>query len=507
MTDNSLDKFRRAAKTLKSGYESGLPDALARIAAVNPRRDGADLKHADYLHVIARENNFTSWLAMKSAIETLGLTRAQNVQRLKIALHAGQTGVVTRLLAETPDLGSGQFGLLCGLIDVQAVWAMLSEDPTRAVTDAGPFSPLVHLCKSRMFAVTPDGAKDSIAIADMLVANGADVNAGSALGGEPLSPLYWALGHAGNLELATWLLANGADPNDGESLYHATELGHADGLRLLLVHGADPKQTNALPRALDFDKAEMVAVLLDGGADPNEGSDKDATSSGIPALHQAARRMNSAPVLDLLLDHGADPAATWRGHSAYAFAKVFGNAELVARIDARGQATSLTDIEEMLADAAQGVVPQGFIDTAQLPDDYRGLLREILHLPDKLPHLKALIAIGLEWDRPDAAGVTPVQAAGWCGLPDVMGYFLSLSPNLGHVNAYGGTLLSTILHGADNNPSRGDSDYVGCLRIALEQGVALPRKALDASGSTEIRDFLQQWARQKPGQVVEHGIV
>lgn len=506
-----LDRFRRAAKALKAEYETGAPNALARIAAHPPRRDGAEFRHADFLHVIAQENSFASWPTMKDAIETLGLDRAEKLQRLKIALHNGQTGVVERLLADMPDLAEDHFGLHCGLLDVKSVWAMLSEDPTRAVTPVGPWPPLIHLCKSRMYRAWPDRAADAAAIADMLVANGADVNGASHEHDSPLSPLYWALGHAGNLELAQWLLENGADPNDGESLYHATELGHADGLRLLLAHGADPAGTNALPRAMDFDNAEMVGLLLDAGADPNEGTDAwtqgTGMQRGVPVLHQAARRMNSGPVLDLLLDHGADPAATWNGHSAYAFACVFGNADLVSRIEARGQQTPLSEVETILAEAATGQVPDGFINPAKVPDAYLNILREILHLPGKLPHLKALVAIGMEWDRPDAEGITPVQAAGWCGLPDIMAYFLKLSPNLGHVNSYGGTLLSTILHGAENNPQRRDADYIGCLRLALEEGVALPRRALDASGNPEIRAFLHDWAKAKPGQVVAHGVV
>jgi len=506
-----LDKFRRAAKALKTGYESGSPDALTRIATVRPRSDGADLRHADYLHVIAQENNFATWPLMKDAIESVGLDRAQKIQKLKIALHAGRKGVVAQLIQQTPDLAKDHFGLLCGLNDVKSVLTMLNDNPALASQKAGPFLPMVHLCKSRMFSAQPEGGADSVAIAKTLVANGADVNTGSFENGDPLSPLYWALGHAGNMELATWLLENGANPNDGESLYHATELGHADGVRLLLKHGADPKQTNALPRAMDFDSIEMVTLLLEHGADPNEGSDAwtvgTGSERGVPVLHQAARRMNSGPILDVLLDHGADPSATWNGHSAYAFAKVFGNTDLAARIEARGAESTLTNTEQMLATAALGQTPDGYINTATLPDEYRGLLREILHLPGKLPHLKALVAIGLEWDRPDSEGITPVQAAGWSGFADVMAYFLDLSPNLGHVNNYGGTLLSTILHGGENNPQREKGDYIACLQLALDEGVALPRKALDSSGSPEIRTFLTQWADEKPGQVVEYGIV
>jgi hypothetical protein len=76
------------------------------------------------------------------------------------------------------------------------------------------------------------------------------------------------------------------------------------------------------------------------------------------------------------------------------------------------------------------------------------------------------------FDTPDGEGLTPVQIAGWEGLPDIMAYLLSLKPDLGHINGYGGTLLSTILHGSENNPNRSGRDYVTCLRLALEEGVA-----------------------------------
>ncbi|MBU2994230.1 ankyrin repeat domain-containing protein [Octadecabacter sp. 1_MG-2023] len=508
MTD-PLEQFRRAAKTLKSRYETGDADARARLKA-HPPRSAGDLKHADFLHVIAQENSFASWPAMKDAIETMGLDRATKVQRLKIALFHGQTGVVQRLISNTPDLAAGHFGLLCALLDVQSVWAMLKKDPTLAAKMAGPVQPLVHLCKSRMFSVWPERADDAVAIADMLVANGADVNAGTVENGAPLSPLYWALGHAGNMPLAEWLLENGANPNDGESLYHSTELGHADGVRLLLTHGADPKKTNALPRAMDFDNAEMVELLLKAGADPNEGTDAWTVGSGVqrgvPVLHQAARRMNSGAVLDLLLEYGADPTATWNGHSAYAFSRVFGNHALCKRIEAHGSVSELTEIETHLAAAATGKPVEGFIDPAKIPDAYRNILREVLHLPGKLPHLKALVAIGLEWDRPDGEGITPVQAAGWVGLPDVLAYFLKLDPDLSHVNNYGGTLLSTIIHGSENNPNRGAADYVACLRLVLDHGVALPRKTIEMAGDDDVRRTLEDWAAAKPSQVVAHGI-
>jgi hypothetical protein len=120
-------------------------------------------------------------------------------------------------------------------------------------------------------------------------------------------------------------------------------------------------------------------------------------------------------------------------------------------------------------------------------------------------HLARLVALGVPFDAPDAEGLTPVQIAGWEGLPDIMAYLLSLKPDLGHINGYGGTLLSTILHGSENNPEPRGPGLHRLPRLALEEGVALPRRAIELAGDQEIAEFLKDWAEARPGQVVEHG--
>lgn len=507
----SLEALRRRAKNLRKAYESGDRYAAQRIHA--EVKGKGPMQHADFLHVIAREENFDSWPKLKLAAETQGLDRAGKLQRLKIALAHGHNAPVRQLLWDTPDLARGLFGLEVALYDRAAVMARLAADPGAATRLIGDRKPLHFLCFSKWHQERPELKDDMLAIADALVAQGADVNAGrpeSPGSAHRLSPLYGALGHAHNMALAEWLLAHGADPNDGESLYHATELGHADGLRLLLDHGARPEGTNALPRALDFGDLAAVRLLLDHGADPNEGCANHPSGQPplvIPALPQAARRMCDGATIRLLLDHGADPNARWQGLSAYALARVHGNAEAAEAIAAAGADTTLTPTEMLLAEAAEGrETPGQFLDPARLPEEYRGLLRAMLHLPDKLDHLQRLAALGLEWDRPDAMGVTPVQTAGWEGLPEVMAYFLRLGPDLGHVNAYGGTLLSTIIHGSQNAPDRASRDHIACLRLALDHGVALPTRAIQLAGREDVADFLAGWAKAHPGQVVAGGV-
>lgn len=509
----SLDQLRRDAKALKKAYDALDRRAVMRVRNHPPRPGGSALKHADFLHVVARENGFESWPRLKFAAETVGLDRAAKQQRLKLALYFGQNWVVEQLLADTPDLAEGLFGLQVALYDRAAVAAVLAEDPEAAVRKRGPRSPILHLAYSRHIHARPELEGDMLAIAELLVANGADVNDAMPVSEEndhPLSALYGAIGHADNMALGRWLLAHGADPNDGESLYHATELGHHEGLKMLLEHGADPQGTNALLRAMDFNDHAAVEMLLAHGAQADAFNAEAVGGEEpweMPALHQAARRMNDARMVELLLAAGADPARVFKGASAYGFARVCGNRALAAAIEARGVAPELTAEEALLARAAAGEVPEGvFVDPGRLPEVYRNIIGEILHLPGKLDHIRRLVALGMEYDLPDGMGVTPVQVAGWEGLPEVMGYLLSLKPDLGHVNAYGGTLLSTIVHGSENCPARAERDHIACARLALEAGVAVPRRMADMAGEPGMAEFLADWAVAYPGQVVDGSV-
>lgn len=496
----SLDQLRRDAKALARDYAALDTMALTRAKGVADRANGP-LKHADFLQVIANEQGFVSWPKLVWAAETVGLDRAAKQQKLKIALIYGQHWRVEQLLADTPDLADGAFDIEVALLRRDAVETALAEDPALATRVFGLRRPIVILAFSKHIQAAPEREADMLAIAEALVTSGADVSDGfvdPGAGPEPLSALYGAIGHANNMALGRWLLEHGANPNDGESLYHATEIGHTQGLRMLLDHGADPKGTNALKRAMDFDSFEMVEMLLEAGADPNEGHE------GWSTLHHASLRNVSAPVCKALLAAGANPAQVGQGITAYAAAKVYGHGPLIDLLEPQ----QLTPEEELLAQAASGEVPDNvFVDPDKLPPIYLDLVAEFSGDPARLDHIKALIKLGLPWDKGASMDVPPVQTAGWQGQPEMLRYFLSLGPDLGHINGFGGTLLSTIIHGSENNPERADRDYIACLEIALTEGVALPKRAAEFAGVPEVAAFLEDWAESHPGQVVEHGVV
>lgn len=503
-----IEKYRREAKKLRRAFEAGEAEALRRVRAVFQSAD--ELRHTEALHVIAREAGEASWPKLKLRTEMAAADREKRADRLKKALVFGQHWVTEALLADDPGLADGNLPLLVALYRVEEVARLLESDAGRAVARLGARTPILEVAMSRHHKTNDDAALRSVEVAKLLVAHGADVN--DAFPAEPGSPdmlsaLYLALGHADNMALARWLLEEGANPDDGESLYHSTELGHHEGLDLLLEFGASPVGTNALLRAMDFNDHLAVKKLLAAGADPNEGFQGDASRPDhVTALHQAARRMNDSEMARILLAAGADPFARFDGLTPYEMARVYGNAAVAEEIAKAGGAHALPDEIARLARIADGEDPGGFVDPAKLPDELRNMVRAILHQPGALDHVRRLIAAGMEWDRPDDMGLTPVQIAGWEGLPEVMAYFLTLKPDLSHVNGYGGTLLSTIIHGSENCPGREERDHIACARLALEEGVALPRPAIELAGDPEMAGFLAEWGEAHPGQVVEEGI-
>ncbi|UWR63657.1 ankyrin repeat domain-containing protein [Phaeobacter inhibens] len=510
----SLDQLRRDAKALRKAHHSHDTIAQQRIASQRPRKPGTQLRHADYLHVIARENGFPSWPALKFAAELLGMDLATKRQRLRRALYAGHFAIADQLLADSPALADGDFGLCLSLLrkaDVLRALDQSTQHATALIGDVAP--PLTILARSRWIHHAPEREADMLAIAEALLAAGADINLGAPVHDDSdhrLSPLYFAIGHADNMALGQWLLEQGANPDDGESLYHATELGHHDGLRMLLAHGAEPEGTNALLRAMDFHDVPAVQLLLDHGArvDAFDGRSVGGEAPWVvPALHQAARRMADREMITLLLDNGAALNRRFQGATPYAYARIFGNRDLAQLLAERGADTTLTPVEETLAAAAEGTLPGTVLTPEAIPEAYRDIIRQILHLPDKLDHIRRLVALGLDHDRPDSEGLTPVQVAGWEGVAEVLRYLLSLKPDLTHVNGYGGTLLSTILHGAEHCPQAAVRDHIACLELALGEGIALPRRAMALTGVAEVAEFLMDWAEQYPGQVVDGGVV
>ncbi|GAA0778103.1 ankyrin repeat domain-containing protein [Roseibium denhamense] len=503
----TLSSYKKSAKRLKKAFSAGEPDAVARVRSVIA--EDRPLKHADFLHVVAREIGHDSWPKLKFALERSAMSREERAERLKMALYHGQHWVTEKLLDAEPDLKDDNLGLQIALYDAASVRRALDQTPAAATNTIGIRTPLLHLAFSKEIHRSPHKAADMIEIAERLVRNGAGVNEGYPAepgGGHKLSALYGALCHASNHELGKWLLEQGADPNDNESLYHSTELGNTRALELLLAHGARPSGTNALPRALDFRNTEMVRLLLEAGADPNEAV-RDHPSGQpidtIPALHQAARRWCSAEQAELLLKHGADPLCVWNGHTPYATARIFGNRDIAEVLEKHGAATPLSQVEQLLASCASGQPGASGLDVGRLHEEDRRLLTRIVFQEGRLDHLKALVAAGLDPNQADEMGLPPLHAAGWAGLPETVAYLLTLGPDLTWKNAFGGDALDTVLHGSEHRLDREERDHISCARLLLKAGSVIYPDFITGCGNEEMVAFLEEWAADNPQSLVE----
>ncbi len=146
------------------------------------------------------------------------------------------------------------------------------------------------------------GRKD---MAEMLLANYADINARNGYGFTPLH----GMAQLGRNDAAELLLAHDteADPRDNEGwtpLNRAAASGHKEIVEVLLAHGADVHAQNnegftPLITAAEWDNPDVVELLLAHNANIDA-----ETKSGQTALHLAASR-GSLRSVRLLLTRGA----------------------------------------------------------------------------------------------------------------------------------------------------------------------------------------------------------
>lgn len=251
-----LEKQRKLAKALARDFWRGEAEAVARVAALHPKPPAADkFALSDAQLVIARGYGFASWAKLKRKID--GLTKTP-VELFVAAVKAGDVDGVRDLLAAHPDIAAG-----------------INE-------------PLFDFKQMAVHA-----AHRNLAMLDLLLAHGADINAKST----------WEHGGFGILEnvgpeQAAPLIARGAVVD----IWAAANLGMADRVKELI--DADQTLINAKggdgKRPLHYARTvEIAEFLLDRGADI-DALDDDHTST--PAQHLIG---GNAEVCRFLVSRGA----------------------------------------------------------------------------------------------------------------------------------------------------------------------------------------------------------
>jgi ankyrin repeat protein len=284
---------------------------------------------------------------------------------IEAAVGHGTLERAEALLAAHPEVRGGDVHTAAILGDDAAVRRFLAEDAGNATGVAGPlgWDALTHLCFSRYLRLDRDRGDAFVRAARALLDAGASAATGyfedDHTPPEWESALYGAAGVAHHAGVARLLLERGADPNDGETVYHTPETYDNEALRVLVASGrmSPDSLASMLLRKADWHDEEGVRFLLEHGADPNR-----MTRWGFTALHQAARRDNALPILERLLDHGADPAIPDQrrrpglepsGQSSIAIAARRGRGDVLALLERRGIPLELPGVLRLIAACAR----------------------------------------------------------------------------------------------------------------------------------------------------------
>ena len=369
------------------------------------------------------------------------------------------------LLAARPELVDDPWAAL-------ALGRAWRGDPS---TPGGPrgWAPLFYVCHSCF---------PSAALAQELLARGADPNPTFENEYGHMSALYGAAGVTHDAELTRVLLEAGADPDDGESLYHSTESPDPACLALLLQHGATPIRTNALAHALDDERLEHVRLLLAAGADPNEHAH----------VAHAVRRGRGPEVVRLLAEHGADVdrpgGETWRGdvplRTPYQHARLRARDDLADTLAQLGASTTVDP-----ADAAVESLARGERPTAPLPERFDVDAQEVVVLSALGGHVEVIVeAVGPGFRG--VVGGSPegslLEHAAWVGDAALVERLLALG-------AEPGSALGWAAHGSRNHTAPG-RDYVAVAELLVAADAPLEAGLLD-----DAEGLLYAWLRAQAG--------
>ncbi len=263
------------------------------------------------------------------------------------------------ILAGHPELASGDIHTAAILGDDAAVRRFLAQDPASVTAKSPPYGgdALNYLGLSKYLRLDPARSDGFLRAAAALLDAGADPNTGFWTTGqhpEFETALYGTAGVAHHAALTRLLIERGADPNDEEAVYHSPETYDIGAMRVLVETGRITADNLVLMlvRKHDWHDYEGARYLLDHGADPNF-----ARARGWVPIHHAIARDNALEMIELLLEHGADPLVVKDGMSAVERAARRGRADLLALFERRRIALEFPGVLRLIAACARKDAP------------------------------------------------------------------------------------------------------------------------------------------------------
>ncbi len=367
LPDNpDLERLKAHAKTLRDLVRAGIDGSIALVRDHHPRLGeltaatpaATAFKLADAQLTVARHYDFATWAKLRQHVQLVNrlsrspheelvggpldddASRADEVLRLGCLNYGADDPTrwarADRMLVEHPHLAGSSVFMAAATGTVETLHLLLDRDPDAAVRDGGPFvwPPLLYLAYSRL---TPRPGSDPVAAATLLLAAGADPNAGYLWEGlpSPFTALTGVFGrgeqgappHQDEIPLARLLLGAGAEANDSQTIYNrgAGDIARDDTqyLELLLDHGlgrgdggpwrrmlAHRHQTpdeivaEALQHAAEAGLVQRTILLLARGVDPNGRGTHPGYEGRSP--YEGAVLHGNLAIADMLAAAGAD---------------------------------------------------------------------------------------------------------------------------------------------------------------------------------------------------------
>ena len=276
---------------------------------------------------------------------------------LEASVWHGSLETAEAILSAHPEVATSGIHAAAVLGDDAALRRCLENGTGNAVAKGGPhgWDALTYLCFSIYLRRDPARSDGFVRAATALLDAGASANTGFYDNTHQPKPefesaLYGAAGVAHHAALTRLLLDRGADPNDVEVPYHTPE-GYDNAALQVVVESGRVNQDNfaiMLLRKHDWHDYDGILWLLDHGADPNR-----MTRFGRTAFHHAVQRDNALAIIEVLLDHRADPTLLAGGKSAVAMAARRGRGDLLELFERRGVPIGLSGVERLLAACAR----------------------------------------------------------------------------------------------------------------------------------------------------------
>ena len=478
-----LDHLRNEAKALHKAALAGDAHALARVRSAIGDRD--PIRLTDAQRVIAREYGFANWARLRTHVQQL-TDRQDPVAAFLAAVQSEDAGRASQVVLAHPEVARESLHVAAALGRYADVEHLLLQNPSLVHAKAGdpPATALLFLSFSPFHGESAERDASLLATARALLDAGADPNTKDGRYGVPA--LYGVTGMRSVIPLARLLLERGANPTDGESVFHAAERFHVEALELLLAAGADLNYVGDWGNtALYFllrwhdlerepDVAKGLAWLLAHGANPNIPSGKDRES----ALHVATRRGQSARVVRILLEHGADVRLRRAdGASPWLLARRGGFDEIAAVLESAGaEAGELTPRDELLAACGRGDIELARrLAAAGLAGELGS--EEAAVLPEAAADSRtgtalACLAAGFPVNATDALGATALHHAAIRGRIILVEALLEAGAEVEIRDPeHNATPLGWACFGADHIADP-EGEYERCVRALLRAGAA-----------------------------------